>query len=177
MKKVISFAGLAVCLLVLPLAAGCGSADEVDEFDVFKIEEFGFSVEYPKGWSVKIITCEEDDIRVVFNGQVGKGLGKGELFVGCDRGLTYMEWFNIWDSPRVAGTLITRDAPESVDGIPYHVFVTVTTEGENAKVYLCDKQSFVLDVFRLFTVGSLTQQQVDKLEEYALHMISTASLE
>lgn len=240
MKRKALLVGLAVCLLVLPLVAGCSSVDEVDEFDVFKVELIGrfgadFSVEYPKGWSVEIITNKQDDVRVVFNGPLGNGLGEeGELFVGYETGLPYKEWFDIYnhpqtttrlqtyETPRTPGLTIspqydlvsarlakevdtetlntvfcweeavkavdtwikehklaqpaTKGTPELISGIPCHIF-TCVAEGQDTKVYLCDKQDYTLEVFRSFRAGILTQQQIDKLDEYALHMIFTASLE
>lgn len=142
------------------------------EYAYYSSKYYGLSVEYPQHWVVDARADNEDDIRVVFGGVVGD-YGYGELFVRYDRATTYEEWFDIFNSP-LANT--EYETSGRLNGKSYYVFNTVTN-GTNTKVYICELEYGSLIIFRSFDIGLLSQEGVEILEEYALHLLDSTSLD
>jgi len=156
----------------------------VETFAVFTDPLGKFSVEYPNGWVIDEVSGE-DATDLSLSMRLGSQIGYGKetnirVRYSFHRGRFWVdpsleqnaEWYcNQWASV-YEEDLISKSGPDVVGNLSYWECSFFLGEEVHLDIY-CDWEDGLLDITCSFPRDAYTDTEVDILQSYALHMLST----
>lgn len=143
-----------------------------------------FSIEYPSGWSIYEVSGE-DAVALKFSLRLGSQIGYGKetsIYVtySFHRGKFWVdpsleqdaEWYRNQWAMVYEEDLISKSGPNIIGDLVYWECKFFLGEEVHSDIY-CDWEDGLLSITCSFPKNAYTDIQVDILQSYALHMLST----